>query len=233
MATYFINQKALKDLGNLVDEEEEDFYSNFRDMLVNDMTKYAITVRDFELKLDNAKKSGDANYYREEYARLDNSRKRLHDSVISNLEVANRINKSEGLDPVFDVGEDRSVHDVHRTDITDAVLSWLAENNCKDTDAPVKNKLEKNVDVANNYNYSVKLNTFPLVKGKDKKYEFRSLWTGEVAEPSQVEKYIKSQLDDYSEKAQDKIKEAFKAALELQGGDKEKDKDKKVEGPEI
>lgn len=231
MTAYFINQKALDQLGNLVDEEDEDYYSDFRDMLVNDMTEYAKTVRDFDLKLAKAKKANDASYYREEYARLDNARRRQHDAVISNLAVANRINKSEGLEPVLDVGDGKSVHDVNRTDIGDAVVSWLAENNHQD--AQVQNKLEKNANVVNDYNYALKLNTFPLIQDKSKKYEFRSLWTGEVAEPSQVEKYIKSQLDNYSEKDQDKIKKAFDAALELQGGEKEKDKNKTVEGPEI
>lgn len=50
MAAYFINQKALDELGNLVDEEDENFYSDFHDMLVNDMIKYATIVRDFDLK---------------------------------------------------------------------------------------------------------------------------------------------------------------------------------------
>ncbi len=56
MATYFINQKALDELGNLVDEEDENFYSDFHDMLVNDMAEYATIVRDFDLKLAKAKK---------------------------------------------------------------------------------------------------------------------------------------------------------------------------------
>lgn len=227
MTAYFINQKALDQLGDLVDEEDENFYSDFHDMLVDDMTKYATIVMDFDLKLAKAKEANDANYYREEYSRLDSARRRQHDAVIANLAVANRINKSEGLEPVLDVGDDKSVHDVNRTDIGDAVVSWLAETNHKD--AQVQNKMEKNVNVADDYNYALKLNTFPLVQDKSRRYEFRSLWTGEVAEPSQVEKYIKSQLSDYSEKDQDKIKKAFNAALELRGVEK----DKQVEGPEI
>lgn len=227
MATYFINQKALNDLGNLVDEEDENFYSDFHDMLVDDMIKYATTVRDFDLKLAKAKKTNDANYYRDEYARLDNARRRQHDAVISNLEVANKLNKSEGLEPILDVGDGRSVHDVNRTDIGDAVISWLAETNHHD--AQVQNEMEKNVDVADDYNYALKLNTFPLIQDKNKRYEFRSLWTGEVAEPSQVEKYIKSQLSDYPEKDQNKIKKAFNAALKL----RDEEKDKQVKGPEL
>lgn len=132
MAAYFINQKALDELGNLVDEEDENFYSDFHDRLVNDMVKYATIVRDFDLKLAKAKEANDANYYREEYSRLDNARRRQHDAVIANLAVANRINKSEGLEPVIDVGDGRSVHDVHRTDIGNAVISWLAEINLQD-----------------------------------------------------------------------------------------------------
>lgn len=227
MTAYFINQKALDQLGDLVDEEDENFYSDFHDMLVDDMTKYATIVRDFDLKLAKAKEANDANYYREEYSRLDSARRRQHDAVIANLAVANRINKSEGLEPILDVGDGKSVHDVHRTDISDAVVSWLAETNYKD--AQVQNKMEKNVDVADDYNYALKLNTFPLVQDKSRRYEFRSLWTGEIAEPSQVEKYIKSQLSDYSEKDQDKIKKAFNAALELRCVEK----DKQVEGLEI
>ena len=227
MTAYFINQKALDELGNLVDEEDEDYYSDFRDMLVNDMAKYAKTVMDFDLKLAKAKKANDASYYRDEYARLDNARRRQHDAVISNLAVANRINESEGLEPVLAVGDSKSVHDVNRTDIGDAVVSWLAETNHQD--AQVQNTMEKNANVIDDYNYALKLNTFPLVQGKRKQYEFRSLWTGEIAEPSQVEKYINSQLSNYSEKDQDKIKKVFNAALELQGSEK----DKKVEGPEL
>lgn len=34
MAAYFINQKALDELGNLVDEEDENYYSDFHDMLI-------------------------------------------------------------------------------------------------------------------------------------------------------------------------------------------------------
>jgi hypothetical protein len=132
MAAYFINQKALDELGNLVDEEDENFYSDFHDRLVNDMVKYATIVRDFDLKLAKAKEANDANYYREEYSRLDNARRRQHDAVIANLAVANRINKSEGLEPVIDVGDNRTVHDVHRTDIGNAVISWLAETNLQD-----------------------------------------------------------------------------------------------------
>lgn len=132
MAAYFINQKALDELGNLVDEEDENFYSDFHDMLVNDMAAYATIVRDFDLKLAKAKEANDMNYYREEYARLDSARRRQHDAVIANLEVANRINKSEGLEPVLDVGDGRSVHDVHRTDVGNAVISWLAETNHQD-----------------------------------------------------------------------------------------------------
>jgi predicted house-cleaning noncanonical NTP pyrophosphatase (MazG superfamily) len=132
MAAYFINQKALDELGNLVDEEDENFYSDFHDRLVNDMVKYATIVRDFDLKLAKAKKTNDTNYYREEYSRLDNARRRQHDAVIANLAVANRINKSEGLEPVIDVGDNRTVHDVHRTDIGNAVISWLAETNLQD-----------------------------------------------------------------------------------------------------
>lgn len=233
MATYFINQKALDNLGKLVDEEDENFYSDFHDMLVNNMAEYATTVRDFDLKLAKAKETGDADYYREEFARFDNARKRQHDSVIANIAVANRINESEGLEPILDVGDGRSVHDVNRADIGNAVISWLAETNHQD--AQVENKLEKNADVAESYNHALKLNTFPLVQSKGHRYEFRYLWTGEVAEPSQVENYIKSQLDDYSEKDQAKIKEAFKeavkATLALQG--EEKEKDKKAEGLEI
>jgi predicted house-cleaning noncanonical NTP pyrophosphatase (MazG superfamily) len=129
MAAYFINQKALDELGNLVDEEDENFYSDFHDMLVNDMAEYATIVRDFDLKLAKAKKANDMNYYREEYARLDSARRRQHDAVIASFAVANRINESEGLEPVLDVGDSRSVHDVHRTDVGDAVISWLAETN--------------------------------------------------------------------------------------------------------
>ena len=231
MTAYFINQKALDQLGNLVDEEDEDFYSDFRDMLVNDMAKYAKIVMDFDLKLAKAKEVNDTNYYRDEYARLDNARRRQHDAVISNLAVANRINESEGLEPVLDVGDGKSVHDVNRTDIGDAVTSWLIETNHQD--AQVQNKMEKNVNVADDYNYALKLNTFPLIQDKSKRYEFRSLWTGEIAEPSQVEKYIKSQLNDYSEKDRDKIKKAFNAALELRGREKDKQKDTQAEGPEI
>lgn len=227
MTAYFINQKALDELGNLVDEEDEDYYSDFHDMLVNDMAKYAKTVMDFDLKLAKAKKENDASYYRDEYARLDNARRRQHDAVISNLAVANRINESEGLEPVLDVGKDKSVHDVNRTDIGDAVVSWLIETNYKD--AQVQNTMEKDVNAVDNYNFALKLNTFPLIQNKSKQYEFRSLWTGEIAEPSQVKKYITSQLSNYSEKDQDKIKNAFNAALELQGSEK----DKKVEGPEL
>lgn len=141
MAAYFINQKALDELGNLVDEEDENFYSDFHDMLVNDMIKYATIVRDFDLKLAKAKEANDANYYREEYARLDSARRRQHDAVIANLVVANRINKSEGLEPVLDVGDGRSVHDVHRTDIGNAVISWLAETNLQDVQ--MQNETEK------------------------------------------------------------------------------------------
>ncbi|MBT8901519.1 DUF3232 domain-containing protein [Lactobacillus delbrueckii subsp. bulgaricus] len=128
-SAYFIKQKALDELGNLVDEEDENFYSDFHDMLVNDMAEYATIVRDFDLKLAKAKKANDMNYYREEYARLDSARRRQHDAVIASLAVANRINESEGLEPVLDVGDSRSVHDVHRTDVGDAVISWLAETN--------------------------------------------------------------------------------------------------------
>ncbi|MFV4951566.1 hypothetical protein [Lactobacillus delbrueckii] len=128
-SAYFINQKALDELGNLVDEEDENFYSDFHDMLVNDMAEYATIVRDFDLKLAKAKKANDMNYYREEYARLDSARRRQHDAVIASFAVANRINESEGLEPVLDVGDSRSVHDVHRTDVGDAVISWLAETN--------------------------------------------------------------------------------------------------------
>ncbi|MBT9068662.1 DUF3232 domain-containing protein [Lactobacillus delbrueckii subsp. bulgaricus] len=128
-SAYFIKQKALDELGNLVDEEDENFYSDFHDMLVNDMAEYATIVRDFDLKLAKAKKTNDMNYYREEYARLDSARRRQHDAVIASLAVANRINESEGLEPVLDVGDSRSVHDVHRTDVGDAVISWLAETN--------------------------------------------------------------------------------------------------------
>ena len=132
MAAYFINQKALDELGNLVDEEDENFYSDFHDMLVNDMAAYATIVRDFDLKLAKAKEANDMNYYREEYARLDNARRRQHDAVIANLATANRINESEGLEPVLDVGDGKSVHDVHRTDVGNAVISWLAETNHQD-----------------------------------------------------------------------------------------------------
>ena len=132
MAAYFINQKALDELGNLVDEEDESFYSDFHDMLVNDMAEYATIVRDFDLKLAKAKEANDMNYYREEYARLDNARRRQHDAVIANLATANRINESEGLEPVLDVGDGKSVHDVHRTDVGNAVISWLAETNHQD-----------------------------------------------------------------------------------------------------
>ncbi|GHV96979.1 hypothetical protein lacNasYZ03_17800 [Lactobacillus nasalidis] len=132
VAAYFINQKALDELGNLVDEEDENFYSDFHDMLVNDMAEYATIVRDFDLKLAKAKEANDTNYYREEYARLDNARRRQHDAVIANLATANRINESEGLEPVLDVGDGKSVHDVHRTDIGNAVISWLAETNHQD-----------------------------------------------------------------------------------------------------
>lgn len=132
MAAYFINQKALDELGNLVDEEDENYYSDFHDMLINDMAEYATIVRDFDLKLAKAKEANDMNYYREEYARLDNARRRQHDAVIASLAAANRINKSEGLEPVIDVGDSRSVHDVHRTDVGNAVISWLAETNYQD-----------------------------------------------------------------------------------------------------
>lgn len=132
IAAYFINQKALDELGNLVDEEDENFYSDFHDMLVNNMAEYATIVRDFDLKLAKAKEANDMNYYREEYARLDNARRRQHDAVIANLATANRINESEGLEPVLDVGDGKSVHDVHRTDVGNAVISWLAETNHQD-----------------------------------------------------------------------------------------------------
>lgn len=132
MVAYFINQKALDKLGNLVDEEDENYYSDFHDMLINDMAEYATTVRDFDLKLAKAKEANDMNYYREEYARLDNARRRQHDAVIASLAAANRINKSEGIEPVLDVGDGRSVHDVHRTDVGNAVISWLAETNYQD-----------------------------------------------------------------------------------------------------
>ena len=124
--------KALKELGNLVDEEDENYYSDFHDMLINDMAEYATIVRDFDLKLAKAKEANDMNYYREEYARLDNARRRQHDAVIASLAAANRINKSEGIEPVLDVGDGRSVHDVHRTDVGNAVISWLAETNYQD-----------------------------------------------------------------------------------------------------
>lgn len=117
-SAYFINQRALDELGNLVDEEDENFYSDFHDTLVNDMAEYATIVRDFDLKLAKAKEANDMNYYREEYARLDNARRRQHDAVIANLATANRINESEGLEPVLDVGN--------------AVISWLAETNHQD-----------------------------------------------------------------------------------------------------
>ena len=132
MAAYFINQKALDELGNLVDEEDENYYSDFHDMLINDMAEYATIVRDFDLKLAKAKEANDMNYYREEYARLDNARRRQHDAVIASLAAANRINKSEGIEPVLDIGDSRSVHDVHRTDVGNAVISWLAETNYQD-----------------------------------------------------------------------------------------------------
>ena len=132
MAAYFINQKALDELGNLVDEEDENYYSDFHDMLINDMAEYATIVRNFDLKLAKAKEANDMNYYREEYARLDNARRRQHDAVIASLAAANRINKSEGIEPVLDVGDGRSVHDVHRTDVGNAVISWLAETNYQD-----------------------------------------------------------------------------------------------------
>lgn len=132
MVAYFINQKALDKLGNLVDEEDENYYSDFHDMLINDMAEYATIVRDFDLKLAKAKEANDMNYYREEYARLDNARRRQHDAVIASLAAANRINKSEGIEPVLDVGDGRSVHDVHRTDVGNAVISWLAETNYQD-----------------------------------------------------------------------------------------------------
>lgn len=132
MAAYFINQKALDELGNLVDEEDENYYSDFHDMLINDMAEYATIVRNFDLKLAKAKEANDINYYREEYARLDNARRRQHDAVIASLAAANRINKSEGIEPVLDVGDGRSVHDVHRTDVGNAVISWLAETNYQD-----------------------------------------------------------------------------------------------------
>lgn len=131
-SAYFINQRALDELGNLVDEEDENFYSDFHDTLVNDMAEYATIVRDFDLKLAKAKEANDMNYYREEYARLDNARRRQHDAVIANLATANRINESEGLEPVLDVGDGKSVHDVHRTDVGNAVISWLAETNHQD-----------------------------------------------------------------------------------------------------
>lgn len=97
-------------------------------MLVNNMAEYATIVRDFDLKLAKAKEANDMNYYREEYARLDNARRRQHDAVIANLATANRINESECLEPVLDVGDGKSVHDVHRTDVGNASYIMAGRN---------------------------------------------------------------------------------------------------------
>lgn len=144
----------------------------------------------------------------------------MHNGIIAMLKMANIYTEDENLPCIEEI--DGDPEQINRSDITDAITEWQLENNYNDANVFDKDLKVISTDktspsrIMNDYNYSVRLNTMPLVKNKRNKYEFIRLITGEKQPIERVHRYIESELKkDYTDEQKQKIRKSFSKAVDL------------------
>lgn len=232
MVYVHISQNALNELGKRQPvDDDSDLYVSLRQDLMTSMNKYATMLADWDINLIKLQRKYRGEEYRYELGSLDSSRRRLHNGIIAMLKMANIYTEDENLPYIEEI--DGDPEQIDRSDITDAIAEWQLENNYDDAnvfDKDLKTILTDKISPAkimNDYNYSVRINTMPLVKNKNK-YEFIRLMTGEKQSVETVHHYINSELKkNYTDEQKQKIRKSFSKAVDLV---KNKEKER---GPEL
>lgn len=233
MVYVHISQNALNELGKRQPvDDDPDLYVSMRQDLMTSMNRYATMLADWDINLTKLQRKYRGEEYRYELGSLDSSRRRLHNGIIAMLKMANIYAEDENLPYIEEI--DGDPEQINRSDITDAITEWQLENNYNDANVFDKDLKVISTDktsplrIISDYNYSVRLNTMPLVKNKRNKYEFIRLITGEKQPIERVHRYIESELKkDYTDEQKQKIRKSFSKAVDLV---KNKEKER---GPEL
>lgn len=233
MVYVHISQNALNELGKRQPvDDDPDLYVSMRQDLMTSMNRYATMLADWDINLTKLQRKYRGKEYRYELGSLDSSRRRLHNGIIAMLKMANIYAEDENLPYIEEI--DGDPEQINRSDITDAITEWQLENNYNDANVFDKDLKVISTDktspsrIMSDYNYSVRLNTMPLVKNKRNKYEFIRLITGEKQPIERVHRYIESELKkDYTDEQKQKIRKSFSKAVDLV---KNKEKER---GPEL
>ena len=221
MVYVHISQNALNELGKRQPADDDpDLYVSVRQDLMTSMNRYATMLADWDINLIKLQRKYRGEEYRYELGSLDSSRRRLHNGIIAMLKMANIYTEDENLPYIEEI--DGDPEQINRSDITDAITEWQLENNYNDANVFDKDLKVISTDktspsrIMSDYNYSVYLNTMPLVKNKKNKYEFIRLITGEKQPIERVHRYIESELKkDYTDEQKQKIRKSFSKAGDL------------------
>lgn len=156
---------------------------------------YAKIVLNFDDQMVAWKKEKSGNDYRNTVKDLDNKRRLTHNNCLHDIDIMNRLAKSDNLPP-FAVFKSSNYN---RTDIGNAILEACAENVeqnvSKVKHAPTRTETVHNI--ADSYNFMLNYTKYPLVRDqKANKYHFIDLFTQKEADYQDVADYTKRRTND-------------------------------------